>query len=189
MKKYLVRIVVGLLTFSIGIFTVWLWFSEVVLNNYCKLTPTSGSKVTNEAVLKELTGKVEVRFNGFISTKDEHYAEFIVENNTKDSLFYKSYGLNENESVGFPLYEVKVDRKKFDQMWCGTGLMTYEIKSGESKHFRVSVWGFTYRLKRLENVQIGFNLSNSTDKDAQTFWSQSFAIPDKIRKDILKKTP
>lgn len=173
MKKYGLRVLVGLIAFAIGLFSVWMLISEVKFRNYCNQKLTLSETEISKA--KNPNGKIEVYFKQIIQIENGKAFEFVVENNTNETISYSSYQLKDENLTVFPLHEVKVGGKKIDSMWCGTGLMSYQIKSGEFKIFQVNVSSLVYSWKKGKTLQVGFNFKKASEKEYQIIWSGNLA--------------
>lgn len=187
MKKYGLRILVGLIAFVIGLVGVWLLISDATFNIYCNKTLSFNSEIQTKQISKKLDGKVIVRFIRFAQTENGNFVEFDIENNTDETIYYSDYE-PQDESKGIsPLFDIKVNGKGLALGWCGTGLALFPIKSGESKVFQVPARVISYHLKRGKDIQIGFSFSKGSERSFQKYWSEKLPISGEIEKLLLKE--
>ncbi|HRH43545.1 MAG TPA: hypothetical protein PKY82_18090 [Pyrinomonadaceae bacterium] len=176
MKNLGLRVLVGLVAFGLGVIGVWLLVSEVKFNSYCNQTMSHTREIPGSLISTKQNGKIEIHFKSFNQIDNEVFAEFFAENNTKEMLYYSGYETEENSTDIFTPFSIKVDGKEMDKGWCGTGLITYPIKVGEVKLFKIPAMAFISEWKKGKKLQLGFNFSKSSTRNYQTIWSENLPI-------------
>jgi hypothetical protein len=185
MKKQVLKIVSFVLSLSIGIVFVW---SLNLLNNKQRIFEADGivpSLEKESTVIRKAAGEIEVKFKEFAPTRDGLMADFEIVNNTSDSAVYSAYPTSDGEKTVYSLPFVKVGGKEVEEFRCGTGLIDYEVKPGESKIFRFN--GLSYYWKEGKSIQIGFYFKKRLNNEYQTYWSENLPISDSIAQQLLKR--
>ncbi len=185
MKKQVLKIVSFVLSLSIGIALVW---SLNLLINKQRIFEADGiipSVEKESSVIRKALGEIEVKFKEFAPTRDSIVADFEVVNNSSVSAIYSAYPPSDDEKTVYSLPFLKVGGKEVKEFRCGTGLIDYELKPGESKIFRFS--GLRHYWKEGKSIQVGFYFKKRLNKEYQTYWSENLPISDSIAKQLLKR--
>jgi hypothetical protein len=184
MKKYGIRLIVGLITFTIGLGFVWSDWTKNV--KFCEpvrkenqLTESQQNKFsTSEA------GKIEVRFKGYGKIENQPAIKFEVINHNLKSAKYSAYA---NNTLTF--VNVKFNGKEDVRYHCGTGLKEFELNSGESIETEVVLDYLVYDfLDNNGKFEFGYYFRLSKDKEAKNYWSESITISDGMKKEILESS-
>lgn len=176
MRKYLFRILVGLMAFGVGIGFVWcLQFS-----NKNQIT----CEINEIIPVTKPKSDIEVTFKKFVETEDVLSVDFMIVNNSKQPAFF--WGLYDyKESVAFTQPKTKVNGKEINQWSCSNGLIQYYLRPGQSKTFRYD--NLSYHWKKGKDIQIGFNFKTDGKEEFQTFWSGILPITDSIASKLIKE--
>ena len=128
---------------------------------------------------------LEVKFDKFVKTENGLWADFEITNFEDKPYFYRSdMGGNLNAPF-FALYQLRINGKDVNMMWCGTGLKEFELKPGESKIFRVFNLG--YHWKKNKSVLVGFHFRSEGSKESQIYWSENLPIDSSTMNLLLKE--
>ena len=162
MRKYGLRILVGLVAFGIGLSAVIVWF---LYQPICDCVDYRNEKplIINSDLAK--SGKTEFVFKRFTQDDNNKRAEFVLINGTDKEVFYSGY-INIDNSYCVVDYKQK-GKIKMSPACCGTGLVTKTLKSGEEKVFTV----FLFDWKDVN--QVGFKTFDENNKSF-VVWSDKF---------------
>ena len=123
MKKYGLKILVGLITFAIGVVISWINPTGTITYKNCELSQTP---IQNVITPTNRNGKIEIRFKGYGRTENRPTLIFEITNYNLKSAKYWSF----SERTISPF--VKFNGKKREELRCGTGLKEFNLQSGES---------------------------------------------------------
>ena len=126
MKKYGLRVLVGLIAFAIGLFGVWFLVSERKFHIQFNENLALDSETQTEKYLTNPNGKVEIRFVGYGKSENRPTFKFEIINHNSSPAKYWSF--SEKEVWTF----VKFNGKQREEWRCGTGSREFTLNSGES---------------------------------------------------------
>ncbi|HEY8562716.1 MAG TPA: hypothetical protein VIL74_20230 [Pyrinomonadaceae bacterium] len=174
MKKYTIRIACFILTFAVGFGLADLlqWAEKTSRTN--KAESTAPNNVNQSADVPKRGAGLEVRFREIINTENGLVADFEITNHGAASYFYSSYEENDTTGPFFALYQVKLNGKKENLGWCGTGLQSFALKSNETKIFRVH--DLSRHWEKGVSLQYGFLFRRNDEQKPQTYWSGEIPI-------------
>jgi len=187
MKSYALRFSFFILCFVFGIGFFW------IFNSINKSAEILWSSETLSSIEPEiLIGKnqrrgLEVKVKEMIETEIGLAIIFEITNYDKESYAYRAFPVKDRFEPAYPLSELKLDGKKVDEWKCGTGLINYELKPGESKTFRYNISNLSYRWKNEAGFQVGFYFSKGDEKETKLYWSDELMITEPIRKQIIRE--
>ncbi len=157
MKRLSLFFCLALLTFGIGVASVW---------GYTRFHRLSFALSTSTFLPKLLItppgGGVQVKFQRIVKTGYGSDAEFYVMNGGSEALRYSGYSKNSHCSYMIKRGN-KVEQKS--PCWCGTGLAERKLLPGESATYHVQVAPGT------EKFEVGFDFRIGKKFRKQTFWS------------------
>ncbi len=183
MKKYGFRLLIGLITFGIGLVFVWTF----LMKNYLSCEPVD---LQNQPPVYQTTkfstspnGKIEIRFNGYGRIENRPTLIFEVVNlNTKPAKYWSF----EEKKIWA---EVKFNGTEKQEFRCGTGMKEFVLNSGESFTFEIFADGQIFEfLNKNGSFEFGHSF-RFDEKDWQQFWSEPITISDELKKDIIKNAP
>lgn len=189
MKKYGLRVLVGLIAFALGVFAFWLIVSNSRFVECLELEDNS------EIVPVNQSGKVEIKFIEFGKVDKRPTLKFEIKNNFS---FPVNYGAGEE---GKPEILLKFNGKEIDKV---TGLICiYErdFTLGEKGSLKWEVFAdelISKQLKEKGQFEFGFgyHLFNNSEQNILNFrhydrkvWTEPIAISEEVRKNILKNVP
>jgi hypothetical protein len=184
MKKYGFRFIVGLITFTIGLSFVWSNWTKNV--KFCELV-TKENQLTESQQNKFSTsenGKIEIRFIGYGEIENQPTIKFEVINHYLMSVEYSSYAIDDI------FLDFKFNGKDQSVPRCGTGLMNFELGSGESIKAEMILKNFIYDyLKKNGRFEFGYYFRLNGDIEWKQYWSESIIISDEMKKEIIKNAP
>lgn len=183
MKNYLFRILVGIKAFAFGVFIVYL----IALNNspvnYCELKSNYSNDANNVVERNVETGRIDVKFSRFIKTKQGNFIEFSVNNNSAYSFFYNSNSASEEKLQDVRIRALKLDGELTNIRWggaCYYDLEENEIKSGETKIFKVYSGALISEWKKDKKLQIGFKFNKSLPNEYPREWNNFIVWSDEL---------
>ena len=184
MKKYLFRILVGLLAFGIGIIATWFLYSrasyELSCNKFC-ISPK-----LKKATQQTPNGKVEVHFKEFKQTEKGLVVSLKVINNSPDSIYYTLV-----DSDTSPDERIKFnDEIDLPVSYCGmSSFKSKHLHSGESILFEAFALKLEPFIEKSGQLNIGYSFKKD-EEESKIYWSESIPIPNwvkgEIRKEILE---
>ncbi|HMS41159.1 MAG TPA: hypothetical protein PKE69_13090 [Pyrinomonadaceae bacterium] len=180
MKKYGLKLLVGLITFAIGLVISWLNLTVNITYKDCELSQTPIQKVI---IPTNGNGKIEIRFKGYGRIENRPTLIFEITNYNSKSAKYWSF----SEKTISPF--VKFNGKKREELRCGTGLKEFKLQSGKS--FTTEIMADIYTrefLKKQGKFQFGYYFSFE-EQESKEFWSDPIMISDEWEKDIIENTP
>jgi hypothetical protein len=184
MKKYGFRLIVGLISFTIGISFVWSNWTKNV--KFCELV-TKENQLTESQQNKFSTsenGKIEIRFIGYGKIENQITIKFEIINYNSNSVRYSAYAQND-----FPL-DVKINGIDKSVPRCGTGLIDFELKSGESFETELILKNIIYNYPQKNgSFEFGYYFRLNSDKEAKKYWSEPIVISEEMKKEIIKNAP
>jgi len=147
---------VSLLTFVIGLVTVW---------GYSLLSkpPLAAYALPSSPVLSKPLpdGEVEIKFLRIEKIEYGSYAEFRIVNGGTEPLYYPGYSKDDHCS-----YKIRrkgsVEQK--NPCWCGTGLEERALHPGESATYQTAVTGAS------GEFEVGFDFEVGQARRKQTIW-------------------
>lgn len=184
MKKNSYRIAACLLTFAIGVGLVSIFKSSTRLEYNFKAFENNESEQT--AFYGKKSFDIEVKFKEFVETEYGLAADFYVTNQGAESAFYRSYSEAKDGEPASIFYEVKVDGKIIYQWRCGTGLMNFEFRPGETRAFRVNGGALGTMWEKGKSLEVGFFFHTDADKRSVLFWSENLPVNEKVAGQLLK---
>lgn len=186
MKKLLLGFPAGILTFCIGFTTVnnLSIYEFGITENTVRFSPPfmSGQR-QNTAISKD--GKIDIYFKEFISTEEGLTASFEAVNHHTKAAYYYAYLKDERNLLETePFY--KIDGVEQENIFCGNGLKTFKLNSGESVIFDVYAEQLKYNFENDNNNQIGFDFSIGKKRNYKVFWSDNLYLPAEIKAQLLR---
>lgn len=179
MKKYGLRILVGLIAFAIGVSAVIWIFQLRTEKNYI-----SPIKLQNDYPNSSVT----IKYNGFKEKENRFIsAEFEVTNNSLMTMYYRSRREESHEHD-----KVSVNGKEGTWIgYCGNVAMQmkeFPIEPSETKTFEISFYRFRdfSANEKNQNVKVGYDFKFGEFENYKTFWSENFQLPKKIKEEIMK---
>ncbi len=157
MKRLSLFFCLALLTFGIGVASVWGYYQ------FHRLSLTLSTSTFLPKLLITLPGGgVQVKFQRIEKTEYGTYAEFYVMNGGSEALRYSGYSKNSHCS-----YMIKLGNKveQMSPCWCGTGLAERTLLPGESATYKVQV------AAESERFEVGFDFRIGKKLRRQTIWS------------------
>lgn len=180
--KYILRISTSLITFIIALNVTWAIYLVINQESFYETYKITCEKFCLVPKIKSLIkanpqGEVEVKFLGFKEIDEEFVAEVEVINNSPVALYYSAYGF---DGVSPSIF--KVDGILQPSSFCGTGLSTFHIHSGDSHRMNVSEfyidpYYFDSDIDENLDLQIGYDFRLENKKKGKMYWSQSFQMP------------
>lgn len=180
MKKFGLKLLVGLITFAIGVVISWITLTVNLTYKDCELSQTPIQNVITPTKPK---GKIEIRFKGYGRTENRSILIFEITNYNSKSAKYWSF----SEKTISPF--VKFNGKKREELRCGTGLKEFKLQSGES--FTTEIMADVYTrdfLKKQGNFQFGYYFRIG-EEEYKEFWSDPIMISDEWKKEIIENAP
>lgn len=189
MRKYGLRILVGLIAFAIGVFGFWLTVSNVRFVEHLEREDNS------EIVTVNQSGKVEIKFIGFGKINKRPTLKFEITNNFSFPVNYRA------GEEGKPEIFLKIEGKEIEKI---TGLIcVYEqdFALKENKPLDLEVFAdelFFRQLKEKGQFEFGFSYHPFKDSEYTVYgfsntdrkvWSEPITISNKLKKDVLKNAP
>lgn len=191
MKKYGLRILVGLIAFAIGIGSVII--TEIGQYNSSPIIVKTVNLQDEQLADLQATyptspdGKIEIRFRGFGRIENRPIFIFeIINHNTKPATY-----LGTEETSIYGMFE------KFNGKEIGTGGAVYALreidefvlKSGESftEEFFADITTFEF-LNKKGSFGFGYSFKIDGNREKQ-FWSEPITISEEMKKDIIKNAP
>lgn len=161
MTSYLFRILVGIKAFAFGVFIVYL----IALSNppaeVCFITYFDSKTVKNT----KLDDEIKFVFKQFIKDGDNTRAEFVLVNNSSESIQYMGYDKGSYCTVDYK----EKGKIKMSPACCGTGLQKQTLNAGDEQSFTVFLFDWKYV------DQVGFKFSDSNGK-LKVIWSDRFLV-------------
>ena len=157
MKRLGLFLCLALLTFGIGVTSVW-GYSQFHRLSLALSTSTFLPKL----LITPPGGGVQVKFQRIEKTAYGTYAEFYVMNGGSETLRYSGYSKDDHCS-----YVIRQGNKVEQKLpcWCGTGLAERTLLPGESAIYKVQV------AAESEKFEVGFDFRIGKKLLKQTFWS------------------
>ena len=180
MKKYGLRVLVGLIAFAIGVSAVIaLMFSE--RNLTCKRGDLENVEILQSKIQTSPNGKVEIRFIGYGNIENRPTLKLEISNHTSDSVKYWADKKNN------PSIYVKFNGKLVNKI---PGMICYftsefTLRKNESMVTEIFADLLTFKfLKEKGDFEFGFD--NSFESGV---WSEPINISEKMKKEIIKNAP
>lgn len=203
MKKYGLRILVGLIAFAIGVSGVIVWiYSEEQPNREKESLEkvealaeapkefevvSSHRKSGKEVVFKpKKSGKVEIHFIGFTKGEDGTIAEVEIFNSSPKTIYYWSV------SKGFVDTHIELNGIKSKPIAiCGNvaeSSKEFPLLSGETMKVTMPLDRMAEfsSLSKQNKVRLGYYLQLANSKNPQIFWSEKFELPNWVKDEISK---
>jgi hypothetical protein len=182
MKKYGLRVLVGLIAFAIGV-------SAVILNvnqpEFCPIV-TKENEQTEPPLFSDQTKpklKIKVYFKEFKKTKDGIFAVVKVKNNSVFSTNYKVLEGIESPNPHFMFNEVV---KEKSGLICGySNISSRQLNSSKSVEFKIFVNYFEEYFDNNGSLKIGYLFYTNGEK--QIYWSEDIQIPDWVKDELRKE--
>ena len=194
MNKYGLRVLIGLIAFTIGFGSSLIW--ELNQNNVCYLKAQDNSKSEfSELNYSKPNGNIEVRFIGFGKIKKRPTLKFEIKNNFSFPVNYRA------GEEGKPEILLKFNGKEIDKV---TGLICiYErdFALGEKESLKLEVFADELIFKQLKEkgqFEFGFayHLFNNSEQDVymlgnydQKVWTEPIDISEEVKNKILRNVP
>lgn len=195
MKKYGLRVFVGLIAFSIGFGSSLIWeFNQTIVEGRYIAQDNSKPEFSDFNYLNP-NGKVEILFIGFGQIGKRPTLKFKISNNFSFPIYYRA------EEEGKPEIFLKINGKEIVKR---TGLFEiYEpdfiLKENESLMLEVFADELFFRqLKEKGIFQFGFryHLFNNSEYTTYNFgnydreiWTEPVTISEKTKKDVYRNAP
>lgn len=184
MKNYILRTILFVLSFAVGLGFVWLL--NFPPTNPCSqelvVEPRNSNDVPSDS--ENQTPALYIKFKGFVDEEFDLSAKFEITNSGSETFIYGSPRIDLAEPL-FICRELKIDGKKISLRKFCDGLTDYELKPGESKVFRVSLDYYGWRKEK--TYQIGFNFRKLGENDFNVFWGENLHVTKAIAKRLLKE--
>jgi hypothetical protein len=184
MKKLGFRFIIGLITFTIGSSFVCSNWNESI--QYCGITYYN-QKVKTEPYKYSASenGKIEIRFIGYGKIENRLTAKFQIINHNSHPISYSAYG----NSAEIPI-DVRFNGKEDNRMRCGTGLVSFELLSGESFEKEIILDNFTYEYLHKEgSYEFGSYFRLRNESEAKRHWSEPIVFSKDMKKEMIKNLP
>lgn len=163
MKRLGLLLCLALLTFGIGVTSVWGY------SQFRRLSATiSSSSFLPKLLITRPGNGVKINFIGITKTEYGSYAEFRVVNWSLESLHYSGYSREDHCSYKISRGD-RVEQRS--PCWCGTGLEKYKLSPGRSATYKLSLTPVTGK------VRVGFDFGVGKARRQQTFWSDEIVFP------------
>lgn len=179
MKKYGLRILVGLIAFGTGLGAVGWMFKLSKEKSY-----SSTVKVQNNYPNSFVT----IKYKGFKEQENRLIsAEFEVTNNSPMTMYYRSRHKESHEHN-----QVSVNDKEGIRLgYCGNVAMQmkeFPIEPSETKTFEIGFYRFRdFSVKeKNQNVKVGYDFKFGEFDNYKTFWSEDFQLPKIVKEEIMK---
>jgi len=186
MCKFKFRFLIALLTFVLGLTSVWIY-----VKLYSYFTTQQAHQFTTErtiespsiseipVVIKQESSKPEIRFKKFKKVEGETVAEFELVNNSSEPISYSGYG---KDSYCTLLFDNGTESKIVRGCYCGTGLSLQTLYPGETAVYTVYDNFAPFNLTKMKKVNVsgkfGFKILVGTDKREEIIWSEQITFPD-----------
>lgn len=183
MKKYGLRVLVGLIAFVIGLIGFWFLVTErkFHIQFHDNVTLDSETQIVKHST--NPNGKVEIRFVGYGKSENRPTLKFEIINHNSSPAKYWSF----SEKAVWTF--VKFKGKQREEWRCGTGSREFILNSGESFEIEVLADLQTYEfLKKDGFFEFGYYFKTDA-KDAKMFWSEPIKLSDELREEIIKNAP
>lgn len=182
MKKYGLRVLVGLIAFAIGIsFVIWN-LNELEI---CPITPinTEQTEISSPTYPTTPKGKIEVRFVKYGRVENRATLIFeLINHNTKSASYWSERGKSNWTYIKF-------NGKEKEVFLCGTGMREFELEAGNSFTIEVLADNFFHEyLDKKGKIQFGYGFELKKDK-FEKFWSEPITISEEMKQDIIKNAP
>lgn len=179
MRNFKTKFFAAIISFIVGVTAFYLTFDYYLVNVPETLPVKENSSNPNALPVKIISNKLEIRFLGFVQGERQIEAEFEVNNDTKENVYYYSYS-----KESYPFLTIKRNGKIVPDYWfrCGTGITKQTLFSGETVTFRVLKSDITYESKKNseqesnEPTQVGFPFEIG-DNPRKIFWSEAIKFP------------
>ncbi|MBX7169441.1 MAG: hypothetical protein K1X72_00700 [Pyrinomonadaceae bacterium] len=177
MKRFGLRILVGLIAFAIGVGVVALKFSKSNITDFVlekKSIPIFTSEASN-------SGQVEIYFRGFF--KNENFAEFEVINGTSKNIYYQGSTRGHN-----PFSSVSLSGKESEYYgnWGFVVVNKEEFVIEPSETVRFKLWANRFRefsaKQKRQDFRVGFDLRFDGKENYETVWSNEFQLPKWVKR-------
>lgn len=187
MKKYGLKITFFILSFVFGLLLVW--FLNVCFKSYetYQIDNINLTSETEKTIEKSQKKGITIDFKEFISTKDGLAVDFEITNNGAEIEIFSAYNETDGIEPTYTLPEIKVNGEHLYISQCGTGLMSYVLRPGETKIIRFNSWTLSRFWKEDESFQVGFWFRKISTKDSKLYWSEKLPITDSIGAKLLKE--
>lgn len=181
MKKYGLRVLVGLIAFAIGVSAV-IW--QLRQRIECDFIPSEikQAEILPTTYPTNSNGKIEVHFIGYSRKENRPTLKFLIFNNSAGFVKYRAF---EKGAIPITIKFKKEIVKRLPGLICGID-DEFSINPKEkiiSEEFADLLMFDS--LKEKGDFEFGFTFYNS-DLEG---WSKSITISDKIKKDIIKSAP
>ena len=164
MKKTSASLIVTISAFLIGVALTWVCF-------YFVFAKTSSLETISQFGNK--SGDLEVNFKRIYKHQNVYVAEFEVENNSPQDVYFMGYDKDQICGFNFKNVEGLVSTQliKFDysSCSCGTGLKKNYLFSGDETTFEITV-----PEKRQNVFEVGFDFYTKNDRQF-TVWSKNIS--------------
>lgn len=187
MKKIFFRIIVSLITFTLGVTIAWFFYS-ITLQEVAKAVFTELEEpeppIAKKPVPTSPKGEVEISVKQFVQTEAGLALEVEITNYNSRPAVYYSY--SKDKMFTGVKYNDKIDVLYI----CLSGAENFELQAGESLTVQIKDQRFYTHLNEDGDFQIGFGFKFG-EKDYKDFWSSKFRIPDeakeRLRNEMLPK--
>jgi len=187
MKKYGLRFTLFVLSFTFGICFVWLTGLFSGNSKNCTADVYNSSFENNKIALNERKTGLEIKFKEFVRTKDGIAADFEITNHDYEFYSFRAFQI-EGENLTFnTLPRAKVDGQEVYEFTCGTGMMDFILKSGETKIFRYYGYSLAKNWQKGKRMQISFYFKKENESDGKVYWTENLPFTEEVEKQLLKQ--
>lgn len=183
MKRFGLRVLVGLMAFGIGLNFTWFLYSiasfEINCGNFCLFPKIKKTLHFNQ------NEEVEIHFKEFKKTEKGVVAVLEVINNSPDSIHYTLV-----DSDTSPDEQIKFN-KEIDapMMYCGnSSFNSKHLHSGESVLFEAFALKLEPFIEKSGELNIGYSFKKDKEEESQIYWSKNIQIPDWAKTEIRKES-
>lgn len=182
MKKYGLRVLIGLIAFTIGVNAVIWQISRSVKYEFISKKDQQ-IEISNPTYPTSPNGKIEVRFNGY--GKHENCITLIFEIINHNSKSAKYWSSQEKSNWTY----IKFNEKEKEVWLCGTGMRKFELEAGKSFTTEILPDNFFHEyLNKEGKIQFGYGFELKKDK-FEKFWSEPMTISEDVREDFNQNAP
>lgn len=185
MKKYGLRVLVGLVAFGIGLSAVIWKLSQPIA---CDFVPTEKeqTEISSPTYPTSPEGKIELRFIGFGRIENRPTLKFEIINLSSLPINYFEFGERTSKIL------VRFNGKEVDRFWNGGMDCGQEniLNSGESlkKEFFADLEIFKVSNKK-GKYEFGYKVYSNDFKERLLIWSEPIKISEELKKEIIKNAP
>ena len=174
MKQNVLKIASFILSFTIGIAFVWLYFSNFPKIFYSIFSRESTfTTVRPGQSLKPFSEQVQIKFLSSEKRNAPNYVfvKFQIVNNSSATLYYSGYSKDWHCSYKFRR-GTKVDEPQGLICNCAVGLAERSLSPGETAIYDVAV----LPQSKTEKIQVGFDFEVGRERRKETIWTDEVIV-------------